>query len=102
MSQLDIFAVAAHKARNVEVAETSREAYRDLKASGALGEAQRAVVNALREHGPMTGAELDRALGSASAHKRTSELARKGHIRCVGRKVCTVTGRSVDAWAVTP
>jgi hypothetical protein len=67
----------------VTIAPTSVEAWRALVASGNLGRRQFEALEMLALRGPMTGNELDRALGNPSAHKRL---------------VCRVTGRNCAEW----
>lgn len=78
--------------------QTSIDAYNEIKDS--LNQRQRLVYNALRRRGNMTGNELDKYLEDYSAHKRLSELAKKGVIfeQCV--RTCHVSGKNCTEWGV--
>lgn len=55
------------------------------------------VFEALTQR-PMTGSELNRELGSPSAHKRLSELRDLGAIREAEDRACAVSGQLVTSW----
>ena len=77
---------------------TSVETYAELLASGKLGQRQREVIKALRNHGPMTGQEINRELGNQNGHKRLSELATLGIVVEMAPRYCRVTGRKAIEW----
>ena len=81
--------------------DTSRQAYVDLLASHKIGDTQKTVLLTLIDSGPMTGAELNDALKSHSAHKRLSELERLGAIRAGNPRPCRVTGKEAISWEPT-
>jgi len=56
------------------------------------------VLDALYKR-PMTGSELNRYLGSSSAHKRLSELRKAGLIVERRNRQCRVTGQTVAEWS---
>lgn len=79
---------------------TSLAAYEQIKASGLLSESRFKVYDALTQHGPMTGTELDNALENPSAHKRLSELEERGVVKAMRVRRCTVTGLEAAEWHV--
>lgn len=85
------------------VRQTSIDVYHRIKAEGLLSKMRWEVYDVLFREGPLTGKELDRKLGTDSAHKRLSELKQLGVIADSGEKVrpCTVSGELVVEWDVT-
>lgn len=83
------------------VKETSKQAFQQILESGALGDSQKKVFQAIFELGDATGRELNDALKSQSAHKRLSELEDMGLIRGIRARVCKVTGNDSTAWEIT-
>lgn len=80
---------------------TSAQTYHSIVQSGELGEAQRKVLQALIDRGPMTGSELNDLLSTSSGHKRLSELKGMGVVREGAPRPCKVTGREAIQWEVT-
>lgn len=84
---------------------TSREAYHELIASGALVGKQARVLGAIVDHGPGTSGEIiaDAKLGANINlfRARFTELLAKGLIREVGQRVCKVSGRVGLVWEAT-
>jgi len=80
---------------------TSINAYNEIRDNGLLTAARFKVYEYLTLHGPQTGNELDRALGS-SAHKRLSELAEVGLIKVNGSRPDHLTGIENEVWEVIP
>jgi hypothetical protein len=82
--------------------QTSAQAYKDLQSSGALGKLQLLVVECLKSNGPLTQAECSRIIGNNGENQgitpRFAELKLKGVIAEVGKKQCSVSGRTVLAW----
>jgi len=79
--------------------ETSAEAFREYRESGELGEAQRAVLRALRSAPrPVTGAEIAEHMNLKGAWKRLSELERHGKAEKVGTRRCSISGKKASAW----
>lgn len=83
------------------VTPESAEAFRQIGDNGALGALQAQVHDALLQHGPKTGAELNRLLGGSGFHKRLSELGRLGVAAVVEVRACKVTGRNAASWSAT-
>lgn len=90
------------------IRETSIEAYNEIRAKGLLKEQQLAVYAILFQYGPLTSRELDGYLAKPgvdgdrpSYHKRLSELERLGCVRPMGKRKCSISGRTVMAWDVT-
>jgi len=85
--------------------ETSLAAYQGMVDSGQLGKSQLRVWQALREYGPMTGAEIDKLLlgrgGRGHFHKRLPELVRLGVAVEKRRRPCAVTGNEAIEWEAT-
>jgi hypothetical protein len=81
--------------------ETSKQAFQEILESGALGESQKKVFQAIFEAGDATGRELNDRLQSQSAHKRLSELQDMGLIREFKTRPCRVTGHDSIAWEIT-
>ena len=81
--------------------ETSKQAFQEILESGALGESQKKVFQAIFELGEATGRELNQHLSSQSAHKRLSELHEMGLIREKKIRECRVTGHDSASWEVT-
>lgn len=80
------------------IAPTSIQAWIDLKESGGLTRRRLEALLMLARKGPMTGSELDQALGNPSAHKRLVELQDLGVVEIVRERECTVTGRTCAEW----
>lgn len=84
---------------------TSIRAYREILESGGIGKAQRHVLEALADNGPMTGSELDEYLSDTlekwtRRSSRTSELRQMGLVEERGTRVCRVTGKEVIVWSL--
>lgn len=79
---------------------SSYDAYKTLVAQGKLGKLQRQVIVKLMEAGPQTGRELNARLGIPDAHKRLSELERKGLVETDSEAVCSITLRKSKVWKV--
>lgn len=86
-----------------QIRQTSIDAYNNIKANGLLSEMRFRVYEALFINGPLTGKELDKMLGTDSAHKRLSELKALGCIDDSGEltRTCKVSGERVIEWDVT-
>jgi len=88
-------------------AQTSIDAYQEIKMNGLLGRRQFQVYEALYLLGPSTQMEVVRHIlagEDATDHgftPRFAELERMGAIVKSGEKHCDITGRNVIAWAVT-
>jgi hypothetical protein len=89
--------------------KTSIEAYKAIVEEGIVPEAAAAAYRALHNRGPMTQNELKReirhagyyAVNSETARKRISELSAMDVVEIVGKRACTVTGRTCYLWDVT-
>lgn len=79
----------------------SIEAYWEILEDGTLGMMQRQAATEIARHESLTGRELDDVLKSMSAHKRLSELEDMGVIYVKEVRPCRITGRDVEAWAMT-
>ena len=79
---------------------TSRQAYEHITANGLLSKSCYAVYDLLFREGPLTGRDVDDALGP-DAHKRLSELEEQGVIAKVGTRTCAKTGQDGYLWEVT-
>ena len=79
----------------------SIEAYWSILEDGTLGQMQREVATEIARHETLTGRELNDVLKSVSAHKRLSELEEMGVIYAKEVRACRITGREVEAWAMT-
>lgn len=77
---------------------TSKAAFDAIKTDGTLGRLQRVFLDALREYGPMTSAEIEEKTGSRGIWKRASELERMGLIMEAGTKTDPVTRKQVTIW----
>lgn len=73
-------------------------ALKRIKDEGLLSNSRLKVYEALCQHGPMTGSEINHILNSASAHKRLSELEEQGVVRVKRDRLCTVTGNEAAEW----
>lgn len=71
----------------------------DEQVEAHLGEAQLKVYRALKRSA-MTGAEIDAALSTTSAHKRISELEALGVVAAGAERPCRRTGKVVREWRV--
>lgn len=84
------------------IASTSLDAHREHRASGKLGEQQRAIMlwfHAKHRDVDVTRAELAKATGIrlSSVCGRVFELIEAGYLEETGRRRCTVTGSSAHA-----
>lgn len=83
---------------------TSLATYNAIKESGALSAKRMAVYDYLYNHGPLTGGQLQKALGggvSESIRNRVTELVKMGAVYEVKETKCPVTGRNVLLFDVT-
>ncbi len=86
--------------------ETRRESYYTVLTT--LTERHKAVLTILKECGDMTAQEIATELYKRGitpndernfAAPRLTELADKGMVQAVGKKICGKTGRSVTIWS---
>ncbi|HZJ77657.1 MAG TPA: DNA gyrase [Clostridia bacterium] len=86
--------------------ETRRESYYTVLTT--LTERHKAVLTILKECGDMTTQEIATELYKRGitpndernfAAPRLTELADKGMVQAVGKKICGKTGRSVTIWS---
>jgi hypothetical protein len=80
---------------------TSEAVFQQIIEEGLLSTQRFAVYQLLYNRGPLTGREVNAALGIVSGHKRLSELQRRGVVEEAEERECTVTRRTVIAWDVT-
>jgi hypothetical protein len=83
---------------------TSIAAYNAIKANGLLRGLQWKVYNTLSGYDAMTASEAAQWIPGHrinSINPRFAELQRKGVIRAVGERRCSVTGRQTVAWEIT-
>lgn len=87
------------------IRKTSIETYKAIKESGALSNKKMMVYEYLYNNGPLTGGELQVALGgsgvSESIRNRITELVRAGVVYEVKETICPITGRKVMLFDVT-
>ena len=93
--------------RDVNVRDTSAQAFADITREGVPNAQGREVWRYLMANGPRTGREVDHALASsadaaASYHKRLSELLAAGWVEEAGKRPCSITGRRTIAWRARP
>ena len=91
---------------NIMTRETSIAVYHQIQEEGLLTGRRNQVYKCLHEHGPMTQNETYVKLNvpnlqQSSIMPRFAELKDLGVITDIGKKVCTVTGRTVLEWKVT-
>ena len=86
--------------------ETQRESYRAVLLT--LTERHKAVLRILKEWGDLTAQEVATVLELEGitptdernfAAPRLTELADKGLVHAVGKKICGKTGRTVSVWS---
>ena len=87
--------------------QTSKKAYREIKAEGLLSKMRFIVYDFIYQNGPVTQKQAIIQLGKGRQKGGTftgrfSELENIGVIKIVGETVCEDTGRSVHLWDVTP
>ena len=78
--------------------QTSVEAF-ELLVNGKLNTVQMSVYHHLLNNGPMTGREINNALGGDSYHKRLSELKRQGMVYEDDVRKCSISGIKATVWA---
>ena len=79
--------------------ETSKQAARELVASGQLGDQQRQTLKLIELFPGSTARELKlRGAVIWDPHKRIFELKKLGLIRDGGARKCTITGKSALTW----
>ena len=81
--------------------EVPAQVYAQLMASDLLSPTQKKVAGTVAAQEDITGPELNKMLGHESAHKRLSELQMLGVIYRKRRRLCAVSGKMCNAWAVT-
>jgi len=86
------------------IRQSSIDAYHQIKDSGLLNQIQDEVLKVITDHGPITQGETwyfhfsDRQRHDVCP--RFAELLAKGAIKCLPRRPCRYTGRSVQTWDV--
>lgn len=84
---------------------TQALAYARIRESGVLQRMQWRVFAWLAENGPATRNEIDLALGggrpNANYSRRLADMERMGAIARGDARLCAVTGRPCETWAVT-
>lgn len=86
-------------------ADTSRDAYREHREAGRLGEQQRRIMLHFHGHGAeWTRSEISEGLGMrlSSVCGRVNELILLGYLAECSRRPCRVTGRSAHPVKVRP
>jgi hypothetical protein len=81
--------------------DTSLEAFAAILESGLLSRRCKEVAGWMAAHQPVTGNDLDVAMGP-SAHKRLADLEKRGCAQVVGDVVDPKTGRRCELWALIP
>jgi hypothetical protein len=69
---------------------------------GLVGKLQARILSGVRRFGPATAREICRDAQVPEGWRRFSELRRDGHIKIVGERVCSVTGKTAMVWALGP
>lgn len=86
--------------------ETRRESYQSVLTT--LTERQKAILTILKDCGDMTAQEIATELHRRGitptdernfSAPRLTELAEKGLIQAIGKKICSKTGRRVSVWS---
>lgn len=73
-----------------------------VKNSTLLSQREKDVWTALYRLGPSTGQEVDQEIGAVGcASSRLIELERRHMVKRLGRRYCTVSGKSAALWGVT-
>ena len=86
------------------IRETSIQAYREIQDSGRLSQLQILVYRTLFQHGPLSRTETAHKIVGAArdgVHQRFCELKNAGLIKIVGKRKCSITGKTVRVWDVT-
>lgn len=88
------------------IRETSIAVYHQIQEEGLLSDRRNQVFKCLWEHGPMTQNETYIKLNvpnlqQSSIMPRFAELKDLGVITDIGKRICTITGRTVLEWEVT-
>lgn len=81
---------------------TSRKSYREFKSSKQIDTVSKKIYHCLKMHGPMSQGEVWKKLKKYLRHSvgpRFAEMNRAGLIKCVGKKACRVTGKTVLSWS---
>lgn len=87
--------------------ETRRESYHSVLTT--LTERQKTILIILKDCGDMTAQEIATELHRRGitptdernfSAPRLTELAEKGLIQAIGKKICSKTGRKVSVWSV--
>lgn len=82
-------------------AETRRTAHEDIKPEKRFRHQQ--IMEALTEHGPMTGDELMDCLGYHDPNRirpRLTELTQAGSLCAIGKRRSRRSGKMVAVWAI--
>jgi DNA-binding IclR family transcriptional regulator len=81
---------------------SSADAYRKEQERGATARCQCIILDALREHGPMTRREIEERTGmrSSTVAGRVNELLTVGMVDEVDRRRCRISGRVVSVVAI--
>lgn len=106
MIQLDLFEGASHLHRTCDP-QTSVDAAETLPLGECQSIALRAARHLCHENGDATANEIGRIGSFWSGHnaetirKRVHELVRRGELRCVGTRRCTMTGKNSKCFAIS-
>jgi hypothetical protein len=92
------------------VRDTSIKALQEAKDTGIITGQQGIAFDLLLRHGPATQREIEQIYleevgeeqWNTRLQKRFSELERLGLIKPVGKRACTVTGKTAYVWAADP
>ena len=86
------------------VAETSKQAYHEIKAEGLLAESEQNVLSVFRPGDRLTNREVSRITGmeTSSVSARANKLTDMGYLEIDGRKTDPVTGKSGAARVLGP
>lgn len=73
-----------------------------VKSSSFLSQREKDVWGALFQYGPLTGQEIDQKIGAVGcASSRLIELERRNMTVRLGRRRCSVSGRTAALWGIT-
>lgn len=88
--------------KKTNVKETSIMAFKDLKKKKALGKMQLLIYNSMSNNKLYTRKQLARLLNldTSTMSARINELVNSNYILIVGKKICPVSNREVEALAL--
>lgn len=81
--------------------ETSKKAWNEFKSSDAHARSIKIIIETLEvSKFPLTGREICANAGLEGLWKRLSEMEKMGIVKIMGKRQCSVTGKTSLTWSL--